>query len=62
MYLATMGKLDTMKTIETRQKGMWVFLDMGVISVEDLPQEFMLVVVDGLDDEPVISREVEEGA
>ena len=47
-----------MKTIETGQEGMRVFLHMGVVSVEDLSQEFVLVVVDGLDDEPVVAREV----
>ena len=41
---------------------MRVSLDMLVVLWEDLSQEFVFSMMDGLDDEPVISREVEEGA
>ena len=41
---------------------MWVSLDMLVVFWKNLAQEFVFGVMYGLDDEPVISREVEEGA
>ena len=50
-----------MQTIKAGEKGMWVRTHVLVILFQDPPQEFVFGVVDGLDDETVVSREVEEG-
>jgi hypothetical protein len=41
---------------------MWIALHMCVIVSQDMEEEFMLRMVDSLDDETVVSREVEEGS
>lgn len=58
--LAPAGKLDTMKAVESRDECMRVTLDMLIVLLENPSEELVLVVVDRLDDEPVVPREVEE--
>lgn len=53
-------KFDTMQTIETREKGVRVRTHMLMVLLEDASKEGVFVGMDGLDDEPVISRKVEE--
>jgi hypothetical protein len=60
--LLSPGELDTMKTVETGKQGMGVLLDVLVILLEDAPEKLVLRVANRLDDEPVVSREVEERA
>ena len=40
---------------------MWITLHMRVIIFQYAQQEFGLAMSDSLDDEPVVSRKVEEG-
>lgn len=54
------GKLDAVQSVKPAEQCMRVRLDMFIVQGEDAPQELMLIVMDRLDDEPVISREVEE--
>lgn len=60
MDLPSSGKLDSVQTIEPGEKGMRVIFDVCIIVLQDRSEEFMFGMGDGLDDESVISREVEE--
>lgn len=55
-------ELDAMETVEATDEGMWVIHDVLVVLFEDLAEELVLGVGDGLDDEAVVSGKVEEGA
>lgn len=59
--LAPVRELDTVQAVESAEQCMRVCLDMVIVQREDRPEEFVLVVVDRLDDETIVSREVEEG-
>jgi hypothetical protein len=60
MDLPSIWNLDSVKTIELREKGVWVVFDMRIVFLEDFPEEFVLGMMDGLDDVFIISGEVEE--
>lgn len=49
-----------MKSVELRQECVWVVLDVFVVILEDVPQELVFALVDGLDDVLVVAGEVEE--
>jgi hypothetical protein len=51
-----------METVEPREKRMRIALDVGMIVGQDGSKELVLGVGDRLDDEAVVSREVEERA
>lgn len=51
-----------MQSVELRQKGVGILLDMVVIVLEDVAEEFVFGMVYRLYDVLVISREVEEAA
>ena len=55
-------QFDSMQTVEPRDESMRILLDVGVVFLQDLQKEFVLRVVDGLDDEPKVFRKVEESA
>ena len=57
---ASIGYLYAMQTIELREKRIWVFLDVIIVILQYLPEEFVLGVVDRFDNVLVISREIEE--
>ena len=57
-----MRELHPVQAIEPRQQGMRVALDVRMVGFEDVAEELVLGVVDGLDDEAVVAREVEEAA
>lgn len=57
---ATAGKLDTVEAVKPREERMWVRFDMGVVRWQDAQKEGMFGMVDGLDNEAVVAREVEE--
>lgn len=42
MDFRTTGKFDTVKAVESRKKGMWVFFDMLVIVLEYGSKKFVL--------------------
>ena len=60
MDLPPICHFDPVKTIELRNQRVWVFLHMLVVFGENLPQDLMFGVVDGLDDILIVSRKVEE--
>jgi hypothetical protein len=62
MDLASIGYLYAMQTIKLGKKSVRVLLDMVVVILEDLSQEFMFGVMNSLDDVLVITREVEKAA
>lgn len=62
VYLPAVGHLDTMETVEPRQQRVRVGLHVGMVLLQHLAQELVLAVMEGLDDEPVVSREIEERA
>lgn len=39
---------------------MWVLFDVVVVVLQDFEQKLVLAMMDSLDDEPVIAREIEE--
>ena len=51
-----------MKAIEPGQKGMWVGFNVFIILLKDAPEELVFGMMNGLDDEPIISGEVKEGS
>ena len=51
-----------MQAVESGEESVWIFFHVIVVVFEDRPEEFVLCVMDRLDDEPIIAREVEEGA
>ena len=57
-----MWQLDTMQPIESRDQRMRILFHVGVVFLQDLQKEFVLRVVDSLDDEPKVFRKVEERA
>lgn len=62
MDLAPSRQLHPMQPVKAREQRVRIRLDVVVVVLQDRPQELMLVVVDRLDDEAVVAREVEEGA
>lgn len=62
MDFPPVGQLYTMETIKARKESVRVVFDMFIIVLEGLEEEFMFGVADSFDDEPVVTREVEEGA
>jgi hypothetical protein len=62
MDLPTTGKLHSVEPVKSADEGMRVVLDVRIILFEDLEQEFMFRVPDGLDNESVVAGEVEERA
>ena len=60
MNLPPPRQFHTMQPIESRQKGMWILLNILVIFLQYTPQELMFGMSDRLDDEAIISRKVEE--
>jgi len=62
MDLAPVGYLYAMKAIKLREKGVRVFLYVVVVVLEDFPEEFVLGVVDSLDDVFVVPGEIKETA
>jgi hypothetical protein len=60
--LATARQLDPMETVEPRHERMRVVLDVRMVIFEDRPEVLVFGVVNGLDDEAVVSRKVEEGS
>lgn len=59
---SAMRELDTMKAIKPGKKRVGIVLHVLVVLFEDRAEELVLRVMDGLDDEAVVSGEVEEGA
>ena len=57
---ASVGKLDAVEAVEARDERVWIVLHMLVVLLQDLPQVLVLGMMDGLDDEAVVAREVEE--
>lgn len=53
-------QLDPVQPVEPTQQRMWVRQNVLVVMFQDRPQEFVFGVSDGLDDEFIISTEVEE--
>jgi hypothetical protein len=49
-----------MESVELREQGVWVVLDVVVVVLEDVAEEFVFALVDGLDDVFVVAGEVEE--
>ena len=62
MDLAPIGYLYAMKAIKLRKKGVWVFLYVVVVVLENFSEEFVLGVVDSLDDVFVVPGEIKETA
>ena len=60
MDLTTMRELHAMEAVKAGDKSVRVVLHVLVVLLEDRPQELMLRVVDRLNDEPVVAREVKE--
>jgi hypothetical protein len=60
MDLSASGQFDTMQTVETREEGMWISLDVFMIIFQDRSEELVFGMSDSLDNESVVSREVEE--
>lgn len=60
--LPAVGHLDTMKTVEPRQQRVRVGLHVCMVLLQHLAKELVLAVMEGLDDEPVVPREIEERA
>lgn len=58
--LVSVRELNAVQSIKSAEQRMRVRLDMVIVQGEDSPEELVLVVMDRLDDEAVISREVEE--
>ena len=58
--LASMGKFDAVEAIETRKQCMRVRVHVRMVSLQYRAQKLMLGMSDGLDDETVITGEVEE--
>ena len=50
-----------MQAVKSGEECVWIFFHVIVVVFEDRPEEFVLCVMDRLDDEPIIAREVEEG-
>jgi hypothetical protein len=62
MDLASIGYLYAMQAVELGKKGVWVFLDVVVVVLEDLAEKLVFGVVDSLDDVLVVAGEVEKAA
>jgi hypothetical protein len=60
--LAPSRQLDTVKSVEAGEQRVRVALDVLVIILEDRPEELVLRMRDGLDDESIVTGEVKEGA
>ena len=60
MDLSASRQFDTMQTVETREEGMGISLDVFMVIFQDRSEEFVFGMSDGFDDEPIVSREVEE--
>jgi hypothetical protein len=58
--LAAIGYLYAMQTVELGKKCVGILLDMRVVVLQDLAEEFMFGVVYGFDDVFVVSREIKE--
>jgi hypothetical protein len=50
------------ESIELREEGIGILLDMGIIFPQNLSQKFVLRVVNGLDDVFVVPREIEKAS
>lgn len=55
------GKLYAVKAVEAREESVRVGFDVIVVLPEDTQEEEMLGVVDGFNDEAVVTGKVEEG-
>ena len=62
MDLPPPRQFHAMQTVEPRQQRVRVLLDVRMIQREYAPEELVLVVVDRLDDEAVVPREIKERA
>ena len=51
-----------MKAVEAGEQRVRVALDVFVVLTEDAAEEFVFIVMDGLDDEAIVAREMEERA
>lgn len=60
--LSTMRQLDSVEPIEPADESVRVGFDVLMVLFEDFAQKLVLAAMDGLDDEAVVAREVEEGA
>jgi hypothetical protein len=60
MDLSASGQFDTMQTVETREEGMWISLDVFMVIFQDGSEELVFGMSYRLDDESIVSREVEE--
>jgi hypothetical protein len=60
MYLSPIGYLDSVQAIKLREQGVGVVLHMFVVIFQDSSQEFVLGMVDGLDDVLIVPRKVEK--
>ena len=58
--LPAIRHLDAVQTIELRDQGVRVLLDVLIVFGQNFPQDLVFGVVNGLDDIFVVSREVEE--
>ena len=60
MDFATTGELDAMETVKSGKEGVGVTLHVVVIALEYGAKEFVLRVMDCLDDEAIVAGKVEE--
>jgi hypothetical protein len=60
MNLAAVGYLYAMQTIKLGKKSVGVLLDVCVVVLQDLAEEFMFGVVYGFDDVFVVTGEIKE--
>jgi hypothetical protein len=60
--LATAWQLDPMQAVEPRHERMRIVLDVCMVVLKDRPEVLVFGVMDRLDDETVVPREVEEGS
>ena len=51
-----------MQAVESGEESVWIFFHVIVVVFEDRPEEFVFCVMDRLDNEAVVAREVEKGA
>lgn len=62
MDFSSSWQFHSMQSIEAGKQRMRVILHVLMIILQDRPKVFVFSVVNGLDDETVVPREVEKGA
>jgi hypothetical protein len=62
MDLASIGYLDAVQAVKLGKKRVRVLLNVVVVVLQDLSEELVLGMMDGLDNVLVVAGEIEEAA